>query len=122
MTLWGLVALLGGVGAVCRYLVDRMVSGMWGRSVPLGTMVVNITGSAFAGYFLGSTSYLSHTPTLVALVLTGFLGGYTTASTLSFEIVELLHERRIVSAAVATFGTMILSIGFGTLGLLIGLA
>lgn len=120
MTLWALVALLGGAGAVCRYLCDRAVSSRWTTALPLGTMVVNIAGSAAAGFLLGITAYQANHPTVVVLVLVGFLGGYTTASTLSFEIVELLQERKIMKAGIATVGTMVLSVGFGAIGLLLG--
>lgn len=120
MTLWALVALLGGLGAVTRFLIDRLVGTTWGRSFPFGTVAINILGSGAAGVVLGVTAYESTSPTFTLLMLTGFLGGFTTASTLSYEVVELLEERRYMRASFATFGTLILSVGAAALGVALG--
>ncbi len=120
MTLWALVALLGGLGAVTRFLIDRLIGTTWGRSFPFGTAAINIVGSGVAGVVLGVTAYESTSPTFTLLMLTGFLGGFTTASTLSYEVVELLEERRYMRASFATFGTLILSVGAAALGVALG--
>jgi fluoride exporter len=108
------------MGAGARYLIDRLISGRFGRSIPFGTMTINVLGSLFAGVVIGTTAYEAHSPTTVALLLTGFLGGFTTASTLSLEIVELLETRRIAKASLVTFGTMLLAIAAAGLGVVIG--
>jgi CrcB protein len=120
MTLWALVALLGGLGAVARFFIDRLISASWGRSFPFGTVVINIVGSGLAGIVLGVTAYESTSPTFTLLMLTGFLGGFTTASTLSYEVVELLEKRNYMRASFATFGTLILSVGAAALGVALG--
>ena len=120
MTMWALVALLGGLGAVARFLIDRLIGASWGRSFPFGTVVINIVGSGLAGIVLGVPAYESTSPTFTLLMLTGFLGGFTTASTLSYEVVELLEERRYMRASFATFGTLILSVGAAALGVALG--
>ena len=120
MTLWALVALLGGLGAVTRFLIDRLIGTTWGRSFPFGTAAINIFGSGVAGVVLGVTAYESTSPTFTLLMLTGFLGGFTTASTLSYEVVELLEERRYMRASFATCGTLILSVGAAALGVALG--
>jgi len=114
------VSLLGGVGAGARYLIDRLISGRFGRSIPYGTMTVNVLGSLLAGIVVGTTAYEVHSPTTVALLLTGFLGGFTTASTLSLEVVELLDDRRFAKATFVTFGTMLIAIAAAGLGVGIG--
>lgn len=120
MTLWALVALLGGVGAASRYLIDRAIGTTWGRSFPFGTVAINIFGSGVAGVVLGVSAYESISPTFTLLMLTGFLGGFTTASTLSYEVVELLENHRYMRASFATFGTLIFSVGAGALGVVLG--
>ena len=115
-----LVSLLGGIGATCRYLLDRAIGSRFGKSLPWGTMAVNISGSLLAGIVVGATTYETLSPTATALVLTGLLGGFTTASTISYEVAELIGQRRYGGASLVAFGTMILAIGAAFVGLALG--
>jgi fluoride exporter len=114
------VSLLGGLGAGSRYLLDRLLSGRFGRRLPYGTMAVNVLGSFVAGIVVGATAFEARSPTTNALLLTGFLGGFTTASTLALEIVELLDDRRFARATIATLVTMLLAIAAAALGVGMG--
>jgi CrcB protein len=120
MSLPLLISLLGGFGACCRYLLDRIIGSRMGKDFPYGTMAVNVLGSFGAGIVVGATAYQTLAPTVVALLLTGFLGGFTTASTISYEVVEMLGQRRLLGASVVALGTMILAIAAGFLGLALG--
>jgi len=78
---WIGVGLLGGFGAVARFLVDAVVSALARGEFPLGTFVVNITGAALLGACAGAAL---HGDALL-LVGTAVLGSYTTFSTWAFE-------------------------------------
>ena len=84
------VALLGGLGALARFVVDRAVSGRSRSGLPLGTMVVNLTG-AFALGLLGGAGV--HDP-LPLLAGTATIGSYTTFSTWMFETHRLAEDGR----------------------------
>jgi CrcB protein len=102
---WGGVLLLGGLGAVLRFTVDRMVSVRLGRTFPFGTLIVNLSGTLLLG-FLGG---LALSPHLALMAGTGFVGSYTTFSTWMLET-QRLGEERVVWPAVAN---ILVSIALG---------
>jgi len=120
--LWVVVALslAGGVGAACRFVLDGIVRSRVRLAYPVGTMLINVTGSLLLGFVTGLA--LAHAlPQEWRLILgTGFLGGYTTFSTASFETVRLAQERRWRAAAVNAFGMMIAALLAAGLGLWLG--
>jgi len=77
---WWAVVLGAAVGAPCRYLLDRAV----GRP-PWGVLVVNLLGSLLAGVLAGAALV---TGPAEALLGTGFLGAFTTASTLVADVLD----------------------------------
>lgn len=114
-----LTALAGGLGAALRFLVDGWVSRGVSTRVPLGTFVVNVTGSFALGLLVASAA-----PTAVASVIgTGLLGGYTTFSAASVEAVALARRvgPRAVTTAVAHAAAMLAAcLLAASLGLLLG--
>lgn len=98
MTL-ALVMLGAALGAPCRWLLDRFVQSRHDSVFPWGTFVINVLGSLALGLLLGAAS--SHE--LVALLGTGFCGGFTTFSTFGFESVRL-GERGSGSIALLNVG------------------
>lgn len=84
------VGLVGGLGAIARFLVDGAVSERLGRDFPYGTLVVNLSG-AFA---LGVLSGAVHAPDELTIAGSGFLGGYTTFSTWALESHRLAEDGR----------------------------
>jgi len=118
IVLW--VALAGGVGAVARFVLDGSVRSRV-ASFPVGTMVVNVTGSFVLGVVTGLT--LAHVvPEELRLVVgTGFCGGYTTFSTASFETVRLVEQRRVGAALLNGVGTLVVTVCVAGLGLWLGL-
>lgn len=99
-----LLAAAGGVGAACRLLVDGLVRASTRGHFPWGTTVVNVTGSFALGLLVGMAPGDN-----VRLVLgTGFLGGYTTFSTASFEVAERLMDHR-KATGLATAVVMLVS-------------
>ncbi|QEO09762.1 fluoride efflux transporter CrcB [Protaetiibacter larvae] len=94
---FAVVALAGGVGAVARFALDGFISSRFAGSLPLGTIAINLSGSLVLGLLAGfGAGALPHEWMLV--LGTGFVGGYTTFSTASFQTVHLLQERKWIAA------------------------
>lgn len=90
-----LVALGGGAGSVCRYLISILNS----TSYPWGTFAVNILGSLFIGLLVGCVNKGSLSPELKLLLVTGFCGGFTTFSTFANESVGMMKAGDILLSA-----------------------
>ena len=100
------VGLAGSVGAATRFMVDGAIRARGANRLPVGTIVINLTGSLLLGVLTGLVLY-HHAPTSLTLLAgTGFCGGYTTFSTASFESVRLIQDGRIAAAAVNTGVTL----------------
>lgn len=94
-----LVFVGAGTGGVLRYLLNQLLNPLL-ASVPLGTLVVNIVGSGAAGALLGLLEARGELdPVLRPLLLVGFLGGLTTFSAFSLEVVQALDQQRGLLAA-----------------------
>jgi CrcB protein len=113
MIMWAGVMLLGGAGAVCRFLLDRAVTSAVGRPFPYGTLAVNISGAFILG-FLGG---LALSPHLALLMGTAFIGSYTTFSTWMLETQRLAEEHRGWPAAANVAVSVILGVAAAGLGL-----
>lgn len=116
MILWAGVALLGGVGAVLRFMVDRAVARRVARSFPFGTFTVNISGAALLGVISG----LAFSPHTALLAGTAFVGSYTTFSTWMLETERLGEERQIWPAVANIAGSIIFGVGAALLGQWVG--
>ncbi|WP_309131770.1 CrcB family protein [Brevibacterium sp.] len=110
------LSLAGGVGAATRYLVDELIRSRLSTAFPWATFLINLTGSFALGILLSA----GFDPLWGKVVGTGFLGGYTTLSTASYDVVRLLMSRRPALAAVYALGgaTVIVLAAVG--GILIG--
>lgn len=103
-----LICVAGGVGAALRLILDGAIRARTTSSYPLGTTVINVTGSFLLGLITGlATSQLLPLPWQL-MIGTGFLGGYTTFSTASFETVRLIEDRRYVAAALNGLGMLLI--------------
>ncbi|MBC2933071.1 fluoride efflux transporter CrcB [Nocardioides sp. zg-1228] len=109
--LFALLVVAGGVGASVRYLVDAWIKARTkGSAFPWSTAIINLTGSPALGFLTGLVaSHLASTD-VSAIVGTGFLGGYTTFSTASYETVQLVREKRYGLAAAYGVGVLVLSV------------
>lgn len=113
-----LLAAAGGIGATSRMVLDGVIRSR--GTLPLGTVTINLTGSLLLGLLTGITT-AELVPEVWQLVVgTGFLGGYTTFSTASFETVRLLQERKRINAALNSLGTLFGSVMAAALGLWLG--
>lgn len=115
-----LTCLAGGLGAVTRFVVDALVNRhLPATSLPLGTLVINVTGSFLLGLLTGlAVRHSGSTSALTSIAGTGFCGGYTTFSTASIELVRLWDGAGPSSGvryAVATLAGSVLAAGVGLL-------
>lgn len=90
---WVLVAAGGALGTVVRLLVSRWVAGLLHTPFPLGTFLVNVTGSFLLGLVGGliASRAVSQPDVWRLAIGVGFLGGYTTFSTFEYETHTLLE-------------------------------
>jgi CrcB protein len=99
-----IVALAGGAGAVLRALLIHHVGLRRNDPLPVGTMLVNASGSLLLGILTGLSLYHGLGSHLLAVIGVGLCGGYTTWSTASWETVHLLHTGQRAYAAIYTVG------------------
>ncbi len=115
-----LVACGGAIGAMLRYVSVAAVMRWAGPGFPYGTMTVNVAGSLAMGAL--AVLLLERSPggwdRLAPLLLTGLLGGFTTFSAFSLDVLDLLERGRMAAAAGYVAGSVLLSV----LGLWLGLA
>lgn len=111
-----LVFLGGGLGATARYGVSLGALSLFGAQFPVGTLSVNVVGSAimgaFAGYLL-SREAGTGSDALRLFFMTGILGGFTTFSAFSLETVALWQR----GAAFAAIGYVLISVAASILAL-----
>ena len=85
----------GALGTGARFWASGMVAERFGEVFPLGTLLVNISGSFVIGFFAGLTDpqgpYLVG-PRVRQFVMIGICGGYTTFSSFSLQTLELARE------------------------------
>lgn len=105
-----IAALCGGLGAVCRFLVDAWVNKRSRLPFPLGTFVVNLTACLLMGMVAGWVASHIGSEQFRLLAGTGFLGGYSTFSTASVEGVRLIRAGKPLVALVHTGGMMVFSV------------
>jgi CrcB protein len=110
--LWAGVLVIGGLGSVARYVVDRAVARRAARSFPFGTLTVNITGAVLLGFLTG----LALPPHAALLAGTAFVGAYTTFSTWMFETQRLTEERRAWLAGANIVVSVVLGIAAAAAG------
>ncbi|WP_440682302.1 fluoride efflux transporter CrcB [Cysteiniphilum halobium] len=117
-----LIGLGGGLGSISRFGLSEFIYKIFGKSFPHGILIVNILGCLFIGAlaaFFQKERLLEHflTPHFRALLITGFLGGFTTFSSFSLDALALLQKgewlKAIVYIMLSVFISMIaVSIGF----------
>lgn len=91
--LW--IAAGAALGGMLRYFLSGVAARLAGETFPWGTLVVNVTGCLFIGFFAalaGPEGPLIVPPHVRLFVMTGFCGGYTTFSTFSYETLRLVQD------------------------------
>ena len=106
-----LVAVSGGAGAVLRALLIHHIGLRRAEPLPVGTLIVNASGSLLLGLLTGLALYHGLGGSYLAVAGGGLGGGYTTWSTASWETVHLLHTGHRSEAVVYTLGSLVVCIG-----------
>jgi CrcB protein len=111
MNLLWYVALGSAVGGASRYALSMFIQQRASSTFPIGTLIVNVTGSLVLGfvlrYALGSPSVSAE---VRALLTTGFCGGYTTFSTFSYDAMTLIEDGDYRRAAIYIGASVLVSL------------
>ncbi|MBT2618994.1 MULTISPECIES: fluoride efflux transporter CrcB [unclassified Bacillus (in: firmicutes)] len=111
-----LLVMLGGfLGTLCRYGF-----GIWiptYKGFPLGTLVINLVGCLFLGWFITSVSHRKKIrPEFTFVIGTGFIGSFTTFSTFSVESIHLFQDGHVLLALLYILSTTLLGLLLAYLG------
>lgn len=119
-----LVGLGASLGAVARYLLDQAVNRRRAHAFPLGTWVINVTGSFVLGLMTGLAVHHGLDAHVLAVVGTGICGGYTTFSTFTYETLRVAEDGstgiavgNIAGSFAAGLAAAALGLGLATLAL-----
>lgn len=118
--LFAALALAGGLGAVCRLVLDGIIHKHTRGVLPWGTIVINISGSFLLSVLAGLAAGRLLPEAVFLVVGPGFLGGYTTFSTASFETFRIFQDGRRIAAAVNGVGALVVATASAGVGLWIG--
>jgi len=111
----------GGVGSVFRFWVSSFVQKTTQSHIPYGTLTVNIVGSFLIGFIIAYIeSRSTEFPFWRQLLIIGFLGGFTTFSSFSYDTLSLFRNNEIMAAFLNMAGNLGLCLGASFLGLWIG--
>ena len=111
------VALVAGAGAVCRYVVDRLVTHRHGGPFPWGTFTINVSGSFVLGCTTGLATHHGLSTAVATVVASGFCAGFTTFSTWMWETLALGETGALLAAGANLVASLVVGIGAAGLGL-----
>jgi fluoride exporter len=115
------IALGAIAGALSRYYLGLGIAHLAATQMPYGTVIINVTGCFVMGFLvtiLPSSSIASH-PDIRLMLLTGFLGSYTTFSTYELDSIKLLQQHILEPALLYWAGSAILGLLSLQLGILL---
>ena len=114
--LW--LGLGGAMGTMMRYWLNGLVS-TWFVTFPMGTLVINVTGSfliAFFGTLTAADERWLVSPNARLFFMTGICGGYTTFSSFSLQTLNLMQDGQWRYAALNILGSFVLCLLAAWLG------
>jgi CrcB protein len=112
------IAIAGSAGALLRYVLATQI-GRLNLRFPLGTFIINITGSLFLGWFLTYVARHNVSDTTRLAIGVGFVGAYTTFSTFMYESNTLADEGAIFQATLNLLGSLFVGIMAVRLGIML---
>jgi len=105
------VAAGGALGALARYGLGHMSLRLWGPEFPYGTLIANILGGFLMGVFVEVLALkLGEAHILRGFVAVGLLGGFTTFSSYSLEVVLMIERGQYLLAGLYAGGSALLAI------------
>lgn len=117
-----LVGIGGFIGAILRYVLGGWIQNSF-VNFPVGTLVVNTTGSFFIGLIMYLSEYQGMFSDETRIFLTiGILGGFTTLSTFGYESFRLLDDSKLTLMAINVVSTVLFSIMAVYLGKIVALS
>jgi CrcB protein len=112
------IAFFGSLGCLCRYFLSTFVYQITGRNFPAGTLAANGLGAFLIGLIMEFSLRSTLVPGTLRLGLTiGFLGGFTTFSTFSYETFRLLEEGQVAVAFINVTASVVLCLALTWLGI-----
>jgi CrcB protein len=103
------IVLGGGMGSLARYLLGTAVMNRFGGKFPLGTLIINVTGSFAIGVLMTLfTERLQPHPYWRLILVIGFLGGYTTFSSFEYESLQAVREGGLIPGLLNMAGSVAL--------------
>lgn len=115
-----IISFAGAFGALSRYLLGRFIAERARTQFPLGTFVINISGAFVIGLLFALVAHKHMSPAVQLTLATGFLGGYTTFSTMSWESMQLVRGGSTPLSLLYLGGSMLLGLMAAALGILLG--
>jgi CrcB protein len=110
------IALGGAFGALSRWAVGGWVQEAAGPGFPLGTLLINVTGSFLLAFLMAFLEGVAAPPAWRSFLAVGFCGAYTTFSTFSYETARLLQGGDWSRATMYLFGSVFVSLASTLLG------
>jgi fluoride exporter len=115
------IAVAGAIGALSRYGLQSLVNDLAGRPSVVGTLLVNLTGALLLGLLIGFSEERLNLPTFWRTAgAVGFLGSYTTFSTLMFESVDRLERGEVLLVLSYLAASILLGLALAYGGLVLG--
>ncbi len=111
------VALGGAIGASLRYMTGVGTIRLFGPGLPWGTFVVNVVGSFIMGVVVVTLAHKGMTRQLAPFLMTGMLGGFTTFSAFSLDVLTMYERGDTTQAALYAAASVFLSLAAIILGL-----
>ena len=103
-----------GIGAAVRFALGSWIGQRWGRSFPLGTFVINVSGSFLIGLFMTlMIDRFTENPVWRLFLIVGVLGGYTTFSSFEYETGRLVTDGEYLYATLNAVLSVV--VGFAAL-------
>ena len=116
------VGVTGFLGAIARYGLEGLVSSRYGGSFPWGTLVVNVSGSLIVGFLFAVVieGRVIVVPWMRTAMTVGFVGAYTTFSTLTLETFRLVEEGSFGLASANALGSLAIGLIAVYVGVVLG--
>lgn len=116
-----LVGIGGITGSLLRYSLSLLTVQLWGEGFPIGTIMINLSGSFLIGWF--TSKYVASkklSPSIISFFSTGCIGSFTTFSTFSLESILLIAAGLYLKAFVYVIVSLFGGLFFVKLGLNLG--